>query len=171
MSVHIRLQRNRESGKRDSNPRPQPWQGCALPTELFPQERAEPFRTATSLRTCSEPASSPCGRGAREVHGDGGEGDRTPDLVNAIQALSQLSYAPSRQPHAVRTKAGHLEPRSIALCIWRVNETGPSEIVCGQYFAAPSRVVADLRWLPQILSDRGLSTVEMRRCIRNRRRS
>ena len=32
------------------------------------------------------------------IHGrrgsDGGEGDRTPDLVNAIHALSQLSYAP-----------------------------------------------------------------------------
>ena len=27
------------SGKRDSNSRPQPWQGCALPTELFPQTR------------------------------------------------------------------------------------------------------------------------------------
>ena len=27
------------SGKRDSDPRPQPWQGCALPTELFPQYR------------------------------------------------------------------------------------------------------------------------------------
>ena len=26
------------SGKRDSNSRPQPWQGCALPTELFPLE-------------------------------------------------------------------------------------------------------------------------------------
>jgi hypothetical protein len=26
--------------------------------------------------------------------GNGGEGDRTPDLVNAIHALSQLSYAP-----------------------------------------------------------------------------
>ena len=26
------------SGKRDSNSRPQPWQGCALPTELFPQQ-------------------------------------------------------------------------------------------------------------------------------------
>ena len=26
------------SGKRDSDPRPQPWQGCALPTELFPQD-------------------------------------------------------------------------------------------------------------------------------------
>ena len=24
------------SGKRVSNSRPQPWQGCALPTELFP---------------------------------------------------------------------------------------------------------------------------------------
>ena len=27
------------SGKRDSNSRPQPWQGCALPTELFPLSR------------------------------------------------------------------------------------------------------------------------------------
>ena len=27
-----------KSGKRDSNPRPQPWQGCALPTELFPPD-------------------------------------------------------------------------------------------------------------------------------------
>jgi hypothetical protein len=24
------------SGRRGSNPRPQPWQGCALPTELLP---------------------------------------------------------------------------------------------------------------------------------------
>ena len=29
--------RTKLSGKRDSNSRPQPWQGCALPTELFPQ--------------------------------------------------------------------------------------------------------------------------------------
>src|SRR5207245_2489097 len=27
-----------ESGKRDSNPRPQPWQGCALPTALRPRD-------------------------------------------------------------------------------------------------------------------------------------
>src|SRR5450830_689255 len=27
------------SGKRGSNSRPQPWQGCALPTELFPHQR------------------------------------------------------------------------------------------------------------------------------------
>ena len=31
------LSNSSESGKRDSNSRPQPWQGCALPTELFPQ--------------------------------------------------------------------------------------------------------------------------------------
>ena len=30
------LQINNWSGKRGSNSRPQPWQGCALPTELFP---------------------------------------------------------------------------------------------------------------------------------------
>ena len=27
--------KSKKSGKRDSDPRPQPWQGCALPTELF----------------------------------------------------------------------------------------------------------------------------------------
>ena len=31
------------SGKRDSDPRPQPWQGCALPTELFPQISVPPL--------------------------------------------------------------------------------------------------------------------------------
>ena len=35
------------SGKRDSDPRPQPWQGCALPTELFPQKF---FGNRASLR-------------------------------------------------------------------------------------------------------------------------
>ena len=34
----------RESGKRDSDSRPQPWQGCALPTELFPQNYFIIFR-------------------------------------------------------------------------------------------------------------------------------
>ena len=36
------------SGKRGSNPRPQPWQGCALPTELFP-------RHSVKVAYCSEP--------------------------------------------------------------------------------------------------------------------
>src|SRR5437588_12596121 len=37
---------------------------------------------------------------------DGGEGDRTPDLVNAIHALSQLSYAPRILGPAKRVPAG-----------------------------------------------------------------
>ena len=35
------------------------------------------------------------GATTRPKRGHGGEGDRTPDLVNAIHALSQLSYAPA----------------------------------------------------------------------------
>ena len=39
------------SGKRDSDPRPQPWQGCALPTELFPHCAPElAFRDCKYIR-------------------------------------------------------------------------------------------------------------------------
>ena len=39
-----------ESGKRDSDPRPQPWQGCALPTELFPHYITNfPFRESLTF--------------------------------------------------------------------------------------------------------------------------
>ncbi len=50
------------SGKRDSNSRPQPWQGCALPTELFPLRKKRIFYSALAgcqvfhpvlLRSCS----------------------------------------------------------------------------------------------------------------------
>ena len=45
-------------------------------------------------------AQRPAGGGAdRPKRGHGGEGDRTPDLVNAIHALSQLSYAPAGFSH------------------------------------------------------------------------
>jgi hypothetical protein len=49
---------------------------------------------------------------------DGGEGNRTPDLLNAIQALSQLSYA----PHKRRVAACRKEPQTIAVGISSVNE-------------------------------------------------
>jgi hypothetical protein len=62
---------------------------------------------------------------ARCSRGDGGEGDRTPDLVNAIHALSQLSYAPVRATtsRAAAEPSGK-EPRSIAVGIVGVNEMG-----------------------------------------------
>src|ERR1043166_1265812 len=75
-----------QSGKRDSNPRPQPWQGCALPTELFPRRAAQYtgiHRAGTSgaqLRSCQRVSSqlaatafeigwrNSChGRGLREI--------------------------------------------------------------------------------------------------------
>ena len=52
---------------------------------------------------------------------DGGEGDRTPDLVNAIHALSQLSYAP------VPISRPRMAPRqhgNVARALTSVNEVG-----------------------------------------------
>src|SRR5689334_5710561 len=93
-----------QSGKRDSNPRPQPWQGCALPTELFPHTTLG-SRLATKTNDSRDvsrgtlPSILSTRRSADHArpicHVSGGEGNRTPDLLNAIQALSQLSYAPS----------------------------------------------------------------------------
>ena len=57
------------SGKRVSNSRPQPWQGCALPTELFPQFRHYTLRFGA------------------------GEESRTLDLNLGKVALYQLSYS------------------------------------------------------------------------------
>ena len=54
-----------ESGKRDSNPRPQPWQGCALPTELFPHvpERRILAVPGASFRKESVKTTEPANRG------------------------------------------------------------------------------------------------------------
>ena len=46
------------SGKRDSNSRPQPWQGCALPTELFPQNESEEEETRTPTSQLTLPPQS-----------------------------------------------------------------------------------------------------------------
>ena len=58
-----------QSGKRDSNPRHQPWQGCALPTELFPQWVTEIYqKTSVEARNLFP---SPCGpllnRGTKNI--------------------------------------------------------------------------------------------------------
>ncbi len=46
------------SGKRDSNSRPQPWQGCALPTELFPQLKVKRRRLELPRLAALPPQSS-----------------------------------------------------------------------------------------------------------------
>src|SRR4029079_17912456 len=136
-----------QSGKRDSNPRPQPWQGCALPTELFPRTTpgsrlaTEPNTLVTSVaalfRAFFRRGVQRTGLARPTCHVSGGEGNRTPDLLNAIQALSQLSYAPSSRSTAFfdciserveLAQASEQEPRSIAEGIGSVNEMGLAKI-------------------------------------------
>ena len=50
-------------------------------------------------------------RDHRAESSHGGEGDRTPDLLNAIQALSQLSYAPAVTVFDVRRRTFRREIR------------------------------------------------------------
>ena len=60
-------------------------------------------RTTSNQQTTSNQRGF--GRVQRENVPDGGEGNRTPDLLNAIQALSQLSYAPGpRKGHLSGTE-------------------------------------------------------------------
>ena len=56
----------------------------------YSRNRAGFYRPAGYFATGRR--ASPAAAAARCC--SGGEGDRTPDLVNAIHALSQLSYAP-----------------------------------------------------------------------------
>ena len=58
-----------------------------------------------------------------QYESDGGEGNRTPDLLNAIQALSQLSYAP-RSAFLGAELGTRQEPRRIAQRVGGVNELG-----------------------------------------------
>ena len=95
------------SGRRVSNSRPQPWQGCALPTELLPQREfcggARRSRTAVNgfaircmaallSRRPFAPTHLP------KMYGAGDE-SRTRDLNLGKVALYQLSYSRSENPH------------------------------------------------------------------------
>jgi hypothetical protein len=73
------------SGRRVSNSRPQPWQGCALPTELLPHIYC--FTTLYCRHFVSQFCKTP--------HPESGAGDesRTRDLNLGKVALYQLSYS------------------------------------------------------------------------------
>lgn len=45
----------------------------------------------------------------RCIKSGGGKGSRTPDLLNAIQALYQLSYTPSKKAGLYRSSPGHVK--------------------------------------------------------------
>jgi hypothetical protein len=87
------------SGRRVSNSRPQPWQGCALPTELLPRD---PATTQTSILQCITFALLEAPRTnhhpisqLQNAASNSGAGDesRTRDLNLGKVALYQLSYS------------------------------------------------------------------------------
>ena len=127
------------------------------PEQQFRSHRSEPSESMLQPRCW------------QEIRGDGGEGNRTPDLLNAIQALSQLSYAP--EDGRVRCEqglpSGTAKYSRVYIACQRIGSSG---IVYGQYFAAPlgssptSNGTADP-------SRSRLLTVEMRRMHHHRRRS
>ena len=57
--------------------------------------RGLPHRILNPARLPIPPPEQPVSRRYLDEDTDGAEGSRTPDLLNAIQALSQLSYGPS----------------------------------------------------------------------------
>src|SRR5256886_6366221 len=157
-SSHGPAARPGESGKRDSNPRPQPWQGCALPTELFPRKaRRRDVETArrigvrhlrSTLTFSPLPTLAyhplPVYPSTRPV--SGGEGDRTPDLVNAIHALSQLSYAPcilgpgktraggnTASYRDVQAVSSDFAPRHELFVLWSVSQDDPGPIAMAKH--------------------------------------
>ena len=74
--------------------------------------------------------------GCRSRHG--GEGNRTPDLLNAIQALSQLSYAPASQRQSVGSRRQPPGTPDNSRVYTQCQRIGTGENLVGRYFAAPS---------------------------------
>src|SRR5579863_10272139 len=72
------------SGRRVSNSRPQPWQGCALPTELLPRG---PACAAHCLVHADNTSTK------RRFKSGAGDESRTRDLNLGKVALYQLSYS------------------------------------------------------------------------------
>ncbi len=73
---------------------------------------------------------------------NGGEGDRTPDLVNAIHALSQLSYAPiTFSP--VRAVGPAQRAVNLSRVTNHVKENRSSVAICGARIMVGLRVDED----------------------------
>ncbi len=89
-------------------------------------------READDFSVQPAPAQRPvCPGRTRPKMDHGGEGDRTPDLVNAIHALSQLSYAPAKLS---RLRSAPRQHGNVARVAASVNEaytvrTGPNAFV------------------------------------------
>jgi hypothetical protein len=101
--------------------------------------RTRPLRGTTGVVSVPEPVTlggdSRIGRARQVSHRarDGGEGNRTPDLLNAIQALSQLSYAPGRS----------LRPRSLEI----EQQSQELQNLAGGISGVKRRALAETPWV------------------------
>ena len=126
---------NRWSGRRDSNSRPSPWQGDALPLSHFRisnwWRRVDSNHCRRSQRIYSPPPLAT--RASLEVFNCGaGGGNRTPNLLITNQLLYQLSYA-SAFPYrgeilAIRTG---LEPVTSSVTGWHSNQLNYRTVLVG----------------------------------------
>jgi hypothetical protein len=84
-----------QSGKRDSNPRPQPWQGCALPTELFPRARKYKagVREQVDGAAPRQPVTPRACTANHAVHASSPDNDASPALAVATPESSTNSAA------------------------------------------------------------------------------
>ena len=98
------------SGRRVSNSRPQPWQGCALPTELLPHWRRE-AESNRSQRICN-PVHNRFAIAPSKIYSlknnfkNSGAGDesRTRDLNLGKVALYQLSYSRAERNRTIQAE-------------------------------------------------------------------
>ncbi len=116
------------SGRRVSNSRPQPWQGCALPTELLPQLEffftdclggARRNRTAVNgfaIRCITTLLSRHPSRLLKAL--GAGDESRTRDLNLGKVALYQLSYSrTAKNAHCTRPSR-HVKPLGRRICLY-----------------------------------------------------
>ena len=94
------------SGKRVSNSRPQPWQGCALPTELFPR--------ATALTPCEVRNYSHAPAFVQELFQKGeGPAVASSGVANPVDAVANRNAATACEWRCARRR------QTRPSCVWR----------------------------------------------------
>jgi hypothetical protein len=91
-----------QSGKPDSNRRPQPWQGCALPTELFPQRFTADIKLG-KRQGCGQCTSPDAQTGFRTFRG-ARAGGPSPHRTGHRPAVYVLRCFARRAPRSDRTR-------------------------------------------------------------------
>ena len=80
---------------RGRDPAPGPRPGRPRQAHADRHHRRDELRRGRAHRVDARVLECRCDPGGGRLEDGGAEGDRTPDLVNAIHALSQLSYSPT----------------------------------------------------------------------------